>query len=132
MEIYEKVIQVSKDDLDFLDHVNNVRYIQWIQDISEEHWQEKAPPELKEQVVWVVLNHNVDYRNPARLGDRIHIKTFVKESSGATSIRAVEMYNESTNTPLVSSKTKWCLLNAKTQKPMRISELIREVFEAKG
>ncbi len=87
MEIYEKIIEVSQGDLDFLDHVNNVRYIQWIQDISEEHWQKKAPAEIKEQVVWVVLNHNVDYRNPARLGDRIRIKTFVLDSAGATSTR---------------------------------------------
>ncbi len=128
MELFEKIINVTADDLDDLNHVNNVRYVQWIQDISKEHWQAYAPKEVQDEVVWVVMNHNIDYKNAAALNDIIKIRTYIEESRGATSIRVVEMHNEITNQLLVRSKTAWCLLNAKTLRPSRISEEIKQVF----
>ncbi len=128
MQHYEKVLTVSNDDLDDLNHVNNVRYVQWIQDISKEHWQKFASNEIQQEVVWVVMNHNITYKNAAVLGEDIQIQTHISESSGATCVRIVEMYNAITNKVLLRSKTEWCLLNAKTLRPTRISEEIKQVF----
>lgn len=128
MQFFEKTLVVKKDDLDELDHVNNVRYVQWIQDISKEHWQSKATKEIQDAVVWVVMNHNITYKHAAQLNDLIHIKTHIQRSRGAISVRVVEMYDGKTNRLLVRSSTEWCLLNAKTFKPVRISENIKEVF----
>jgi len=128
MEYHEKLLTVSEDDLDDLNHVNNVRYVQWIQDISKEHWQSYASTKIQEEVAWVVMNHNITYKNAAKLGDQIRMRTHIAESRGATSIRVVEMDNAITNRPLLRSKTEWCLLNAKTLRPMRISEEIKNVF----
>ncbi|EAR00379.1 acyl-CoA thioesterase [Maribacter sp. HTCC2170] len=131
MERFEKKILVCKDDLDDLQHVNNVRYVQWIQDISKEHWQNVAPKEMKTGILWVVKNHNIDYASSAVLGDTILIKTHIAATKGAISVRCVEMYNNKTNQLLVRSHTEWCLLNALTLKPIRISEAIKEVFVSK-
>jgi len=128
MAHYDKTIRVSEDDLDDLNHVNNVRYVQWIQDISKEHWQKLASAEMQNAMVWVVMNHNITYKNAAVLGDEIKIQTHIAESRGAKSIRVVEMYKYDTNQLLLQSKTEWCLLNAKTLKPMRIPQEIGEVF----
>lgn len=129
MDYYEKVISVRKEDLDQLDHVNNVRYLEWIQEVSREHWEANASEKVKNEVVWVVLSHHVHYRSEARLGDRIRIKTFIAETRGAISVRAVEMRLEKSDSLLVESKTEWCLLNADNLKPMRISSEIRSFFE---
>jgi len=128
MEFFEKTITVKTEDLDELEHVNNVRYVQWIQDISKEHWQSKAPKEIQDSTVWVVMNHNITYKNAAKLNDTIQIKTHIEKSRGAISVRVVEMFDNKTNRLLVRSSTEWCLLNAKTFKPMRISEAIYKVF----
>ncbi len=128
MKTFEKRIIVSLDDLDDLDHVNNVRYVQWIQDISKEHWQTIAPDELKAGIIWVVRNHNIDYKSSAILGDEIILRTRIVDTKGAISVRRVEMFNSKTNELLVRSNTEWCLLNANTLKPIRISEAIKEVF----
>ncbi len=129
MEFFEKTLAVQDSDLDDLNHVNNVRYLQWIQDISKEHWELKAPDQIKKEVVWVVMSHNIHYRGQARLGDIIRIRTFIAETRGAISVRAVEMRDDKTNALLVESKTEWCLLGGKQLKPMRISEEIRSLFE---
>lgn len=125
---YEKTIVVQKDDLDELDHVNNVRYVQWIQDISKEHWITIAPESMQEGVIWVVMHHDITYKNSARLADVIRVKTYIEKSRGATSVRIVEMHQAATDTLLVRSSTKWCLLNENSLKPIRISEEIKQLF----
>ena len=131
METFKKTLIVSAEDLDELNHVNNVRYVQWIQDISKEHWQTVAPLDMKKGIVWVVMNHDIAYKSAAKLGDTIKIHTHIAKSHGAISTRVVEMYIDKTNRLLVRSSTEWCLLNAKTLKPMRISKDIKEVFTEK-
>lgn len=128
MSPFEKDIQVQEDDLDDLNHVNNVRYVQWIQDISKEHWQKKAPETLKEEVIWVVLNHNITYKSAAKLNDHIKIITHIAKTKGAISTRIVEMFDAVTMVPIIYAKTEWVMLNANTYKPMRVSEEIQNIF----
>ncbi len=132
MEAFEKNQVVTPDDLDDLDHVNNVRYVQWIQDISKEHWQAFAPKEMQANVVWVVMNHHISYKGAAKLDDIIRIRTHIEGSKGATTVRVVEMFDSKTNRLLLRSNTEWCLLNARTLKPTRISDDIKQVFVEKG
>ena len=128
MPYHQKTIIVTEADLDELAHVNNVRYLHWIQDISKEHWQKLASSEVREAMVWVVMRHEIDYKNAALLNDVLHIKTHIKNSRGAISERVVEIRNDKTNELIVRSNTKWCLLNSSTFKPMRIPENIIEIF----
>lgn len=130
MDLYEKVVTVGEDDLDDLLHVNNVRYVEWIQEISKEHWEERASEKIKNEAVWVVLSHQIQYRNEARLGDNVIIKTYITDTKGAVSVRAVKMYLAEKDILLVESSTEWCLLNASTLRPMRISQEIRSFFES--
>lgn len=132
MESFQKNITVQEDDLDELDHVNNVRYVQWIQDISKEHWLAVATNEIQNGIIWVVMTHNISYKYAAKLGDIINIKTHIAKSHGATSVRVVEMYNIRTKQLLLHSSTEWCLLNANTLKPNRISEEIKQLFSYKA
>ena len=126
---FHKTIQVTADDLDDLNHVNNVRYVQWIQDIAKEHWQEKAPIELLEQCIWVVKSHYIEYKRAAFLNDSIEIKTYIKESKGALSVRVVEMHDKESKQLLLKSKTEWVLLDTKSNRPIRVSEAIIAIFK---
>ena len=130
MESFEKTIEVKQEDLDDLQHVNNVRYLEWIQDISKEHWERNVSEQVRNKVVWVVSSHYIQYKGEAKLGDRIQIKTYIADTKGAISIRAVEMRLESTGKLILQSKTEWCLLDAEVFKPMRISEEIRSFFKS--
>ena len=81
-------------------------------------------------MVWVVMRHEIDYKNAAILHDELRIKTHIVSSRGATSIRAVEIVNTKTNTTIVRSRTQWCLLNSATFKPMRIPNNIIAIFSS--
>lgn len=128
MQVFEKRITVTKDDLDQLNHVNNVRYVQWIQDIAEAHWLTYATKDVLDRYSWFLVSHTIDYKNQALLGDELLLKTFVPKAEGVSTIRHVEILNAKTNQLIVSSKTKWCLIDSKTQRPTRITTEIAELF----
>lgn len=130
-EIFTHHRTVSREHLDDLDHVNNVVYVQWIQDIAKEHWELRASEELKKAFIWVVIRHEIDYKKQAFLGDEILIETFVGDTTFVTSERFVNIKNAESGEILVSAKSMWCLLDATSKKPTKITEPLRTVFHKK-
>ncbi len=128
MIVFELELTVTKKDIDELNHVNNVVYLQWIQDIAKAHWLAIAPKALTEKYIWMVLRHEIDYRSQAFLNDKLLLKTWVTESAGVKSERAVEIINIQTQKIIIESKTLWCLLDAKTYRPHRIEKDITDIF----
>ncbi|WP_296383526.1 thioesterase family protein [Winogradskyella sp.] len=128
MQIFKKTITVSKADLDDLNHVNNVRYVQWVQDIAKEHWLTYVSKDILERYSWFLVNHFIEYKSQALLGDKLLLKTFVPEVEGVSTIRHVEITNAKTEQLIVSSKAKWCLIDSKTQRPTRITTEIAKLF----
>lgn len=128
MQIFEKTIRVSKDDLDELNHVNNVRYVQWVQDIAKDHWLAFVSKEILDTYDWFLVSHHIQYKSQALLGDTLVLKTYVPKIEGVSTTRHVEITNAKTEQLIVSSKTKWCLINKKTQRPARITEEIAALF----
>jgi len=128
MYVFEKTITVSQEDIDDLNHVNNVRYVQWVQDIAKEHWLTYATEEILETYSWFLVNHFIEYKNQALLGDQLLLKTYVPKAYGVSTIRHVEIINAKTEQIIVKSKAKWCLIDSKTQRPTRIISKIAELF----
>jgi len=128
--IYKYNQKVRPGDIDQLNHVNNVVYVQWIQDAAMKHWNSAMPLEIKEKYVWVILRHEIDYKNPAKPDDLLTIETKVMNAKGITSVRSVKIYRENDQKLLVQSITKWCMLNADTLRPARITEGIKKIFLA--
>lgn len=126
MNFFEKKNIVSIKDIDEYKHVNNVVYVQWMQDISNDHWHLLIKDIPKPDYVWFVIRHEIDYKSQATLGDEVKIKTWVGETEGIKSIRHYEIYKG--ETLLVKSQTTFCLLNAKTQRPKRITQEIKNLL----
>lgn len=128
MQTFEKHIVVSQDDLDNLNHVNNVRYVQWVQDIAAQHWKSKATEEILDTYFWVLMKHTIEYKNEAILGDVLKLVTYVNETTGVTSIRMVEIYDETTDKLIVKSETTWCFMNTESKRPARIPQVVFDLF----
>ncbi|WP_396589684.1 acyl-CoA thioesterase [Allomuricauda sp. R78024] len=128
MQHYKETFKVVKEDLDDLNHVNNIRYIEWILEISKNHWLEVVDEAIRNEIVWVVKSHNINYAKPAKLNDPIEVTTYIKNTKGPLSIRVVEIRNNKTGQLLVNASTEWCLLDAKTFRPKRVPESIQNLF----
>lgn len=128
MQHYKETFKVVLEDLDDLNHVNNIRYIEWILEISKKHWLKVVDETTRNEMVWVVKNHNINYSKSAILDDPIEVTTYIKSTRGPLSLRVVEIRNNKTGQLLVNASTEWCLLDAKTFRPKRVPESIQNLF----
>ena len=129
MQIFEQNIHNETNDIDYLNHVNNVVYVQWVQNIAELHWNKESSEDQKTNYYWVMVQHLIKYKGAALVNDKIHLKTFIKESKGVKSTRIVEIYNAESKKLLAVSETQWCLISRATNKPTRITLELESLFQ---
>lgn len=127
--IYEHPIEVHEQDLDELNHVNNVVYIRWVQEASVAHWRSIASDAIRQQFLWVVLRHEIDYRSPALRGDILLARTWVHNVGGPRSIRKVQLYRKQDNRLLAEASTTWCLVSRQALRPVRINDEIKNMLK---
>ena len=125
---FEMNITVQPGDIDELRHVNNVVYLRWVQEVAATHWETIASPDMKRRYSWVVLRHEIDYKNPAFFGDSLTARTWVSTCEGVRSVRNVKIYHAANRKLVAEAKTTWCLLDAQTAKPRRIEDDITSIF----
>lgn len=127
-KIFEKVITVQPEHLDEMNHVNNVQYLQWVQDVAKAHWESAAMTHWLEEYAWVALNHFIEYKKPAFLGENLTLKTHVHEFTGVKSVRLVRIYRKETDELLVQAKTEWCMVRRDNLRPVRVPDEIVKPF----
>jgi len=82
---FEMTVAVLPSDIDEQKHVNNTVYLRWIQDVATAHWRAVATPDAQKTIGWVVLRHEIDYKNPAALEDKIILRTWSAKPLGLRS-----------------------------------------------
>lgn len=131
--VYEHAFKVSPGDIDQLGHVNNVVYLRYAQDAAVAHWRAAVSREQRENLVWVVRRHEIDYLRPALEHDELIARTWVGEASGATMDRFIEIRRRRDGETITSVRSVWVALDARTLRPRRVTAELRGCFlEANG
>ena len=125
---FEMTVPVLPGDIDEQNHVNNIVYLRWVQDIAIAHWRAIASPDAQEAIGWVVLRHEIDYKAPATLGDKIALRTWVGKATRLTFERFTEIRRNSDGQLLSKARTLWCPINAHTGRPTRVPAVVRAQF----
>ena len=115
-------------DIDELGHVNNAVYLVWTQDIAVAHWRALAPSEMRDAFVWVALRHEIDYRDEIRAGDAVEVRTWLGRVAGPRYERFVDIRKEGAKRFSASVRTDWCLIDAASRKPKRVTAEILAPF----
>jgi acyl-CoA thioester hydrolase len=129
---FELPLEIRPEDIDRLGHVNNVVYLGWIQDAAIAHWRMLATPEQQAEVAWVVVRHEIDYKRPARPGDRIVARTWVGPATHNTFERRTEILRAGDRKVLAQARTLWCPIDPKSLRPVQVSADIRARFSVEG
>ena len=124
---YTMAIEVEKRHLDALDHVNNLEYLKWGECIAKKHWELLNKDAGIAPCIWVILKHEISYRKEGRLGDEIHITTWVGETSALRSVRHFEFHRG--DELLAEMLTTFCLFSTESRKPIRISDRIKNLLQ---
>jgi acyl-CoA thioester hydrolase len=125
---FEMIVPVLPDDIDEQNHVNNTVYLRWVQDVATAHWRALASPNVQENIAWVVLRHEIDYKTPAFFGDEVVLRTWVGKASRLTFERFTEIRRNRDRQLLSKARTLWCPINVQTSRPMRVSGEVRAKF----
>ena len=124
MSPHQHAVHVSPDDIDQMGHVNNAVYLKWVQEAVIGYWRGIAPAEALRRHLWVALRHEIDYRRPAFLGDRIEATVVAEGVEGCrASFRTFIKRGEQV---LAEVRSSWCCLDATTRRPARpMREVVR-------
>ena len=125
---FEKTVAVLPGDIDEQNHVNNTVYLRWVQDVATAHWEAIASEEAQENVGWVVLRHEIDYKAPACLDDHVVLRTWVGKATRLTFERFTDIVRKSDGQLLSKARTLWCPINPRTGRPTRVPFDVREQF----
>ena len=121
-------IAVEPADIDGLGHVNNVVYLRWVQDVAVAHWRTVASRDNQEKLRWIVVRHEIDYKQAARLGDAILARTWVGAATRIKFERHTELLRASDGCLLAKARTIWCPIDAATGKLASVSADVRAAF----
>jgi acyl-CoA thioester hydrolase len=124
---YRHDVVLHDADIDTLGHVNNVVYLRWTQEAAEAHWSKLASAAQQSGIAWIVLRHEIDYKQAAKPGDSVYALTWVGETEGVRSVRHVQIFRLP-GILLAEAKTTWVLVDADTQRPKRISAEVLELL----
>ena len=131
-ERFEQALAVLPEDIDFFEHVNNVVYLRWVQEVSTAHWNAAATKAQKKAIGWVVVRHEIDYLNPARLGDKIVARTWVGAARKNMFERHVEILRVSDQKLIARAHSWWCPIDLRSRRPTRVAAEIYERFSVSG
>lgn len=125
---FESNLTVLPPDIDQLGHVNNVVYLRWVQEIAIAHWQAVASAKQQETLLWIVLRHEIDYKQPAMLGDTLIFRTWVGKASTLKFERHTEFLRAGDGKVLVQALTIWCPIDANSRRPVTVGPEVRARF----
>ena len=125
---FSTTIKVQPEHLDNINHVNNVIYVQWMQDIASMHWEAFASEKLKEEILWMIKRHEIDYYNQAFLNDELLMTTWTGEFTNVTWKRHYEITRPADNKKIITAASVWITLDRKTQRPRRIDDELINMF----
>ena len=126
--IFEMTLAAATADIDEQNHVNNTVYLRWVQEVATAHWKSLASADAQKAIGWIVLRHEIDYKNAASLGDEIVLRTWVGEASRLKFERFTEVRRKIDNVLLAQARTLWVPVDLRTGKPTRVSAEVREKF----
>ena len=125
-------VDPQPDDFDEMGHVNNAVYLRWAQDIAVRHWGLVASADMKRRWLWVVLRHEIDYREAIFPGDAVAARTWLGKADGARFDRYVDIRKPGAMRAAAAVKSTWVLLDAETRRPKRVGVDILEAFGVGG
>lgn len=126
---YETIVEVGPEAIDELDHVNNVEILRWVEAIGRAHLEAVGYPLgrlLGTGGAFVARRHEIEYRVPAFLGDRLAVRTRVSAMGGARSVREVGIYRG--DEEVARARTEWAFVDGKTMRPRRVPPEILRAF----
>ncbi|WP_260924606.1 acyl-CoA thioesterase [Novosphingobium sp. 9] len=129
-QMHDCSLTIDAHDIDFMGHVNNSTYLKWVQAAIIEHWHRVASPAAVGAYLWIALKHEITYRKPAFLFDRLTANVVLER------VRRESAFYDTTirrgSEVIAEIQSRWCCIDALSRRPVRVSEQVRSCFFPEG
>jgi acyl-CoA thioester hydrolase len=124
-------LEVGAAAIDGNGHANNVEFVRWMQDAAVAHADGVGCTAAVRAIgaTWVVRSHHVEYLRPAFAGDKIKVRTWVKNFRRAFSLRCYQITRVADGVVLANGQTEWVFIDATTGRPKSVPAHIQAMFE---
>ena len=124
-------IKVRGYHLDVYQHVNNARYLEFLE---EARWDGLENNEnfkwmTTNNIAFVVVNININYRRPAVLDDRLTVTSHVKQINGRSGVLSQVVTLEPGGEVVADALVTFVCIDLKTQKALALEGELRERLE---
>ena len=130
--VFDLQVKVKPEHIDILGHVNNVVYVQWMQDVASAHIETLGvglEQYLEMKHAMVAIEHYVQYRKAALLGDDIILRTWLYDINALYSFRQYAFFRVSDKSLLFTGNTKWACIEIATGRPKRMSPTFIQAYQ---
>jgi thioesterase-3 len=129
-------IKVRGFHLDVYQHVNNARYLEFLEEARWDGLENNANFQwmTANNIAFVVVNININYRRPAVLGDRLTVTSHVKQINGRSGVLSQVVTLDPEGEVVADALVTFVCIDLKTQKALsldgelrvKLEEMIRE------
>jgi thioesterase-3 len=126
-------LKVRGFHIDVFGHMNNARYLELME---EARWQYVEATQFGGYLKahnwgFAVVNINISYKRPAFAGNIITFKIEVTRMGNSSMTLQQNMYLKGTDTLIATADVTFVVLNLANNKPVRITDELKEAFTLK-
>jgi len=124
-------IKVRGFHLDVYQHVNNARYLEFLEEARWDGLENNANFQwmTANNIAFVVVNININYRRPAVLGDRLTVTSHIKQINGKSGVLSQVVTLDPQGEVVADALVTFVCINLKTQKALALDGELREKLE---
>jgi thioesterase-3 len=121
-------IKVRGYHLDFYQHVNNARYLEFLEEARWEGLENTAGFQwmTANNIAFIVVNININYRRPAVLGDVLRIDSSLQQINGKSGVLSQVVKLEPEGEIVADALLTFVCIDLKTQKSVPLEGELRE------
>ncbi|CNH36632.1 4-hydroxybenzoyl-CoA thioesterase [Yersinia thracica] len=124
-------IKVRGFHIDVFQHVNNARYLEFLEEARWE-WLEGEPAAqwmAENQIAFIVVNININYRKPAVLGDLLRIDSQLLKLNGKSGVMKQIVTLEPELIPVADAELTFVCIDLHSQKALPIDGELHEKLQ---
>ncbi|SFU69434.1 acyl-CoA thioesterase [Xenorhabdus koppenhoeferi] len=126
------IIKVRGYHIDLFQHVNNARYLEFMEAARWDLLTEGDSMEWlnSNNIGFVVVNININYRHPAVIADELEVKSSLQELRNKSGTFFQEIIRRRDNQIIADALTTFACIDLKTQKSLILEGELRKKMEA--
>lgn len=124
-------IKVRGFHIDVFQHVNNARYLEFLEEARWE-WLDGEPAAqwmAENQIAFIVVNININYRRPSVLGDLLRIDSQLLKLNGKSGVMKQTITLEPESIPVADAELTFVCIDLCSQKALPIEGELRAKLE---